>query len=52
MVAPPIKNTGSIQSSKDFKVGCQFLFIESRSMFLDCNCILHDILRAAVDVDA
>jgi hypothetical protein len=42
----------AFESSKDFKVGCQFLLSESKSMFLDCNCILHDILCAVVDVDA
>jgi hypothetical protein len=42
----------AFESSKDFKVGCRVLLIESRSMFLDCNFILHDILCAAVDVDA
>jgi hypothetical protein len=54
---PNVKNMGRIyspmafESSKDFKVGCQFLFIEIRLMCLDCNCILHDILCAAVNVD-
>jgi hypothetical protein len=44
----------AFESSKDFKVGCQSLLIESRLMLPDpdCNCILHDILCAAVDVDA